>query len=300
MTERETAGEAVTRMLRTHVVSLRVSEGPLRRDEDDAVHQTRIVVRRLRSILKEYRDVLDRSAAKHWRRRLKAWGDALGEVRDAEVRARDGQAVLARLPAAAWDGLSPLIVEPALDSYRAGHEALLERMRSTEHLELLRELELFADAPALGDLAELPATNTIGDLLVGTARDLAEHTPSPRDVRAIRREPEPALAQLHALRKAARRLRYAAEAAIEVGALRPRARHRARRLAARAMAVQNVLGDHRDAVLFACHVEGGAAAETRPLVRIAQRSRASARRTITQLRRDLALLWAAGRALGRA
>lgn len=299
MAESATAGDAVTRMLRDLAIRLRVSEGPLRRDEFDAVHQTRILVRRLRSILKAYESVLDRKEAQHWRARLKKWGDALGEVRDAEVRARDGERMLAELPPAAAEALRPVLVESSLEAYRRGHGALLKRIRSAEHAETLRDFELFTDAPDLGSVADLPATNAIGDMLVAAAHRVSTRTPSRREVRAIRREPEPVLEELHELRKAARQLRYAAEAAVEADALRPRAKRRAEKLAASAKEVQDVLGDHRDAVLFAAYVENCVAEDPRMLMRIAEHSRAGARRTITDLRSALHHLASAANALER-
>ncbi|MFT4219011.1 MAG: CHAD domain-containing protein [Microbacterium sp.] len=299
MAERETAGEAVTGMLRALAISLRTSEGPLRRDEFDAVHQTRTVVRRLRSILKEYRDVLDRSSATAWRKRLKVWGDALGEVRDAEVRARDGDLMLAQLPSAVADALRPAVVEPAQEAYRRGHDDLLARIRSQEHEQTLREFELFGDAPDLGLLADLPATNTVGDLLVGSAREAVDRAPSRRELRMIRRDPDSALDELHRLRKLARRVRYAAEAAVEAEAFRPRARRRAEKLALAAKAVQDVLGDHRDAVLFAHHIEACEADDAKALARIEKRARAQAARTIKGLRPAVADLKSAAAALAR-
>lgn len=299
MAESATAGDAATRMLRELSVRLRVSEGPLRRDEFDAVHQTRILVRRLRSILKAYESVLDRKVARHWRGELKVWGDALGEARDAEVRARDGERMLAELSAGSAEALRPVLVHASLESYRQGHDALLQRLRSAEHAEMLRDFELFTDAPDLGSVADLPATNAIGDMLVAAAHRVSTRTPSRREVRAIRREPEPTLHELHELRKAARQLRYAAEAAVEADALRPRARRRAEKLAASAKEVQDVLGDHRDAVLFAHYVENCTADDRRMLARIAAHSRATARRKIAGLRPALRHLESAANGLER-
>lgn len=299
MAESATAGDAVTRMLRDLAIRLRVSEGPLRRDEFDAVHQTRILVRRLRSLLKAYEDVLNRKAAREWRAALKTWGDALGGARDAEVRARDGERMLAQLPAETADALRPVLVEPALEAYRQGHDALLARIRSAEHAETLRDLELFTDEPDLGSMADLPATHAIGDMLVAAAHRVRAQAPSRREVRAIRRNPEPALEDLHELRKAARQLRYAAEAAVEVRALRPRARRRAEKLAASAKEIQDVLGDHRDAVLFAAYVDDCEADDRRMLSRIAARSRSTAKHTITRLHPALRHLATAARGLER-
>ena len=56
---------------------------------DDAVHQARTRVRRVRSILSVYRRAFDREEDRRLRARLKTLGHRLGSVRDLEVRAAD-------------------------------------------------------------------------------------------------------------------------------------------------------------------------------------------------------------------
>ncbi|HEV7185626.1 MAG TPA: CHAD domain-containing protein, partial [Leifsonia sp.] len=53
---------------------------------DDAVHQARSRVRRLRSVLGVYHRAFDRAAATELRTRLRGLGQQLGEARDLEVR----------------------------------------------------------------------------------------------------------------------------------------------------------------------------------------------------------------------
>src|SRR3954462_15421217 len=55
-------------------------------DEPDGVHQHRVRVRRLRSVLAGFRDVLDAPAVEGVRLRYREWGGELGVVRDIEVR----------------------------------------------------------------------------------------------------------------------------------------------------------------------------------------------------------------------
>ncbi len=76
-------------------------------DEGDALHDFRVSVRRLRSALREWRDVLGRAARDKDLRRLDRAARATGEARDAEVLlAWMGRAAkelpAAQAPAAAW------------------------------------------------------------------------------------------------------------------------------------------------------------------------------------------------------
>src|SRR6478752_9532132 len=54
---------------------------------EDAVHQARTRVRRLRSVLAVYKKAFEPQEARRLRERLKTLGDRLGAVRDREVRA---------------------------------------------------------------------------------------------------------------------------------------------------------------------------------------------------------------------
>lgn len=302
MTVQETASDAVVRMLRTHVDTLRASEGPLRRDDHDSVHQTRIAVRRLRSLLKEYRGVIDRKAANRLRRQLKVWGDELGVVRDAEVRASRGEAMLAELSRRSAERLRPVLVTPALDAYRTGHEGLLRTLDSDDHASLLHDVERYAHAPPFGPLAALPARHVLDDMLAASARRVAARAPSRRQMRGIRRTPDRALESLHALRKRARRVRHAGEAAVNARVFAVRAHERAEKLAEAAEAVQDALGDHRDASLYAQYVEAliAEADDRRAVRRVARRSRKAAARAVEDLRRILRRLARSAAALERA
>lgn len=206
---------------------------------EDAVHQARTRVRRLRSILAVYRAAFDREAAKRMRDRLSSLGRRLGEVRDREVRARDlATLVGSDTPAAVREAVEA-ITAGAREQHDRALDDLLRRLRSRGHRELLADLQQFAAAPPLSRQgAEHP--RRIADKGLAKA------------VKRLRRESEDTLEGRHLTRKAARRLRYAAEAVSDL--FEPEAAE----LAAAAEELHDTLGDHRDLVLLARHLRAQA------------------------------------------
>ncbi|UAJ81124.1 CHAD domain-containing protein [Leifsonia sp. ZF2019] len=201
-------------------------------DGEDAVHQARTRVRRLRSILGVYRKAFEPEEARRLRARLKALGARLGEVCDREVRAD----ALDDLPGADDDPALVDAVEALAAQARAEHRealhALLEHLRGRSHRRLLADVQSFAADPPLTVAGREHPRRVV-------RRGLAKAVDR---VHAARGD---ALAERHETRKAARRVRYAAEAvADDLG-------RDAVRLAAAAEAVQDALGSHRDDTLLA-------------------------------------------------
>src|SRR6478735_7040916 len=91
LTTREFLGEAV----RTAAEEVEETTAAALADEPDGVHQHRVRVRRLRSVLAGFRDSLDGPAADDVRARFREWGGELGVVRDMEVRAEVAETELA-------------------------------------------------------------------------------------------------------------------------------------------------------------------------------------------------------------
>ncbi|OJX81499.1 CHAD domain-containing protein [Leifsonia sp. 71-9] len=199
---------------------------------EDAVHQARTRVRRLRSVLSVYRKAFDAEETGRLRARLKALGTRLGEVRDREVRAGALDGLLrADDDPALIDGVETLAAQA-----RADHErelsTLLEHLRGRSHRRLLADLQAFvADPPLTSNGRKHPRKITRHGLAKAVQR-----------VHAARGD---TLDERHATRKAARRLRYTAEAVTDdLG-------RDAVRLASAAEAVQDALGAHRDDTLLA-------------------------------------------------
>lgn len=203
------------------------------RDEDDSVHQMRVTVRRLRSVLATYRPLLDTERSEPLRAELKWLADLLGEVRDAEVlrkrlrrwAAEHGpgptgvDALRAALAERQVQGRARLLPELDGDRYRALIAALVDGLPWSE-----------ADP---GKKALRKRLRRSWRRMVAAA-DAAAQTD---DAEARRR-------QLHEVRKKAKRVRYAAES---LGAVFGKD---AQRLVKAAKSIQSTLGDLNDAAVM--------------------------------------------------
>jgi CHAD domain-containing protein len=224
-------------------------------DEPDAVHQLRTNVRRLRSLLAAFGPLFDPSAAVALRRRYGEYGRELGTVRDIEVRIQVAERTLE--DASEHDPQRDVVAEPEqaaevrqrliddeVDAHRLAHARFVER-QGMPRAEARREsLAAFLASPTFTPLASRDAKPVLGDLIEHEARRALKRA----DRLGKHRHPE----ALHDVRKAGRRLRYAAEAVVD----EPIALFgdRATRLAEAGESLHDVLGDHRDEVLFAEHV----------------------------------------------
>ena len=198
--------------------------------DPEELHDHRSAVRRLRAQLRAGRPLLDRTWADDLRGVLKPVGRALATARDLDVliaQIEDDRTLLARSEkAGAGD------VREALQARRARAQAdLLADISEPWYISTLNRVEV-----AVAD----PRFAGSGSLRRGVRR---EHR---RARKIVRRLPEhPTDDQLHALRRAVRNGRYAAELAAAGGV------KKARRYAKRAKALQDVLGAHQDAVVAA-------------------------------------------------
>ncbi|MFB9960896.1 CHAD domain-containing protein [Agromyces bracchium] len=225
-------------------------------DEPDALHQLRTNVRRLRSVLAAYGAVLDEAVVTGLRRRLRELGHELGTVRDLEVRVQVAEAALVEADEAGRfaseaerDRIRGILVDDEQAAHDRAHSRFVDRQELPRAVERLEELDRVLGAPPFTERAARDAPIELGRQLDREARRAAR--------RARRLPAEPSLDELHDLRKASRRLRYAAEAVSEppvelYGA-------RARALADAGDDIHDVLGDHRDELLFAEHLRRAAA-----------------------------------------
>ena len=229
------AGEAVRAALDASVARLIAHEPAVRKGEDpEAVHQARVATRRLRSDLRTFRDLLDPKWAASLRDELAWLAGALGAVRDADVLLARLRGTVAQLPDADRRVADGVLAGLEVDRDRA-RTALLDAIDGRRYHELVGRLQEAARAPERSAAAAAPA----GDVLPGLVRK-----PWRRLARAVDDlGPSPSDQALHDVRKRAKRVRYAAEAAAPVTG------KRARRLARALARLQDVLGDHQDAVV---------------------------------------------------
>jgi CHAD domain-containing protein len=237
LTTHSTAAEVVLSYLRDQVAAIARNDPLVRRDEPDAVHQMRVAARRGRSTLQAFGSIIERQATQPVCEELKWLAAALGSARDSEVLLARLTAELAAVPAT-------LVVGPAKDRIsghfnvelaRAG-KAALRALNGERYIRVLDDLDALIAHPPLTPLAQRRA----GKVLT-------------KPVRRARRRLEQALAAvpaaadrdaaIHDARKATKRARYAAEAAV------PALGKKARRQARRAKEQQQLFGDHHDSVV---------------------------------------------------
>jgi CHAD domain-containing protein len=229
-----TAADAVRSAITSSVLRI-IEHDPAVRDGDaEGVHQARVGTRRLRSDLRTFAPLLDRAWADELRGELEWLADALGAVRDTDV-------LLARLETAAAS-LPPgdhALADGLLSRLRGERDLARDRLLgdvlgSERYLRLLDALVAAAGAPVVSDRAGRPARKALPALVERPWRKLK------REVAAL--GAEPADDELHRVRIRAKRARYAAGVAIPVvGAA-------ARKLEGALGSLQDVLGDHHDAV----------------------------------------------------
>lgn len=203
------------------------------RDEDDSVHQMRVTVRRLRSVLATYRPLLDTEWSEPLRAELKWLAALLGDVRDAEVLRRR----LRRW--AAEHGPGPTGVDAlraALAERQAqGRARLLPELDGDRYRELIAGL---ADGLRWSEVD--PRKKALRKRLRRSWRRLvvaADAVGETDDTEERRR-------RLHEVRKKAKRVRYTAES---LGGVFGKD---AERLAKAAKSVQSTLGDLNDATVM--------------------------------------------------
>ncbi|MDF1594789.1 MAG: CHAD domain-containing protein [Acidimicrobiia bacterium] len=206
-------------------------------DEDpEGVHQARVAIRRLRSDLRTFRRFLNRTWADQLRTDLRALTDLLGSVRDLDVLKLRLALLLEDVPDPEREAAEAIIA--TLSAERAdAHQRVVEALREDWFLSLLNRLVAAANAPHVTKLAGKPVDPTLLKLARKPWRVL---------VAAVGQLPElPSPDELHSVRILAKRTRYAAEALIPVvGA-------NAELFAVRLSELQDVLGEHQDAVVAA-------------------------------------------------
>ncbi|WP_405808298.1 CYTH and CHAD domain-containing protein [Streptomyces sp. NBC_00210] len=235
-----TAGAHILAFLREQRDALLAYDPAVRRDLPDSVHQMRVATRRLRSAFRSYRKIIDRAATDPIGDELKWLAAELGVARDQEVLTERLKSRIDAVP-------RPLLLGPVrgrLRVWTVAHGSGSRRravavLDSKRYRALLDSLDaLLADPPLLkaarGAAARIIPKAILRDydrlaarvdhaleLPAGEARDLA----------------------MHDARKAAKRARYAGEAAT------PALGKVAKKFAKRMKAVQTVLGDHQDSVV---------------------------------------------------
>ena len=227
--------QAVTAALRDYAARLVRNEAIVLEGSDpEGVHQARVACRRYRSALQTFGPVLEATWTAELRAELGTLATDLGAVRDTEVllmRLRASAAARGVEGEATERLLSRLVGERVL-----ARDVLVSVVESHEHGELLDRLLVAASHPALlPGTADHPAPVVLKPLVDASWRKLAR--------RAGRLDAHPGDDELHQLRIAAKKCRYA------VLALVPLLGDGPARIGARLGTLQDTLGDQHDAVV---------------------------------------------------
>jgi CHAD domain-containing protein len=234
LSARPSLGDVVELALTSSVIRLLRSDAGVRLGDDpEAVHSARVAVRTLRSHLGTYREVLDPDWSRSLRQELRWLGGRLGALRDAEVLYERMRRSAEALPEA--DGAaSGRVLRRLRDDRHAARTSALAARRSGRYVELLERLVSGAQVPPVVEEASASATEGLPRLMDRRWRQLS----SAMDALTSESSEE----ALHVARIRVKQARYAAESMTAVYGKPSRV------FADRAAELQDVLGEHQDAV----------------------------------------------------
>jgi CHAD domain-containing protein len=251
------AGEVVLAYLDAQARQLRRYDPLVRRDAPDSVHQMRVAARRMRSALQAFGRVIDRQATRELTAELKWVAGELSGARDTEVMAERVAELLNQVRDELKLGPIDASVTRAFERRAAEARTTgLAALDSDRYLALHERIDaLLADPPLTARASrkakrELPKSIRRAYRRVESRMADAQRQPAGEDCDSA----------LHETRKAAKRLRYATEAA------QPKLGKPATRLRKRLKSVQSLLGAHQDAAVLRpilrelagqAHLEGG-------------------------------------------
>lgn len=234
---REPPSDPVHRAVADQIARLLEWDRAVRADADDAVHQMRVTIRQIRSLLQASEADFGLTDDAAILTELRELGAVLGTARDAEVLADRYSTALDALPPELVRGpVHERLVHGAWQRYNTGLSRSLKAMRSERYFRLLDALDALVvhRAPA-PDADHPPATI---DSSYRRLRKVARKADAVRQT-GTRAERDDAL---HRIRKAAKRLRYVAAATGDT------------KIAERSKLIQTLLGEHQDSVVSRAHL----------------------------------------------
>ena len=201
--------------------------GTRRGDDPEDLHQLRVATRRLRAFLRVARPLVDSDWSTSLRAELGWLGGHLGPARDLDVMLGRLRAEVEALGGDSEDIAG--LLESLEEERSAAYRDVLEVLGGDRYFALLDRLEATSAPPLTGD------ETTLAAIFHREAKRMR------RTIAALGEDPEDDA--LHASRIAVKRARYAADlSAHELG--RP-----GERFVAVAKQLQDILGDHQDAVV---------------------------------------------------
>jgi CHAD domain-containing protein len=227
----EPAARLVHPLLQQQLADLKVWEPAVRDDQPDAVHQMRVTLRRMRSALATFRPVLACGPSEALREDLQWVGEVLHQRLRELLSTQPAELVLGPVAARIDTELGQM--------YREAHARAVDAMASARYAAALGAVHGYVVDPPWTSRADDP----VGDVTRGRMRHDWRRLRA--RARAAEEPVDPHVRQerLHEVRKAVKRVRYAAEAMVCVYG------DDAARFAKAAKRVQSVLGEYRDSTV---------------------------------------------------
>jgi CHAD domain-containing protein len=233
--------------VRTQLEALSTYDPKARLAEPDAVHRMRVAVRRTRSVLRSYHRILDRSETDALQPELRWLASVLGEVRDLEVLRERFTSCLDGLPDEVSQNREWL--DALAEREKSGYRKLNRSLTGARYFALLDALEAMVAHPPYTDRAERDPAKELPKVVNRTWQRLE------LAYAAAESAPDPLVAR-HEARKDAKRVRYAAEAAV------PALGETAATMARHAERLQEVMGGYQDGVIAQQHLTAAAGKAT--------------------------------------
>lgn len=251
LSARSRAGDVLVLHLAEQVQQILDQDPRVRADEPDSIHKMRVATRRLRSALRTFAPLLA-TPTKPLRDELRWLAAELGAARDAEVLRDRLVRSVASLdvapeaqpadPAAA--GAVPALVADQLgQAYRSAHDEVLAELDSERYQLLLDALQDLVERPQFTARGGRRAEEVLPRRVAKTFKTLSDLVESAHRVDAGAEHRAERDELLHEARKAAKQVRYAAEAVAVVFG------KDATRFARAVTDAQEVLGEHQDSVV---------------------------------------------------
>jgi CHAD domain-containing protein len=242
--KRPRKGKPVARVLHAYLLAqveqVLASDRAVRRREPEGIHDLRVALRRLRTSLATFRPLVDRDTTDPLRDEMRWVSLTLGTARDAEVvRERLHELLDDEVPSAALKSARAVLAAAGRVDAREARQVADETLRSERYLAVISALQSLVADPPWTKLSEQKSAKVLPQLISDDVNRMRKR------VRLVDKagDPEERTARLHEVRKAAKRLRYACEAAEPVlGA-------KVARVESAAKDIQSLLGDHHDTVL---------------------------------------------------
>ena len=229
-----TIGMAFPRLLSAALQGLAAEIPAATGGDVEGVHRLRAAIRKLRTLLVLFAPHLDVAASRRFNAALREIGAVLGEGRDWDVFLTD---TLPQAEKESGGATLRLLADPAETRRRAAHARIGDVMRGPKPTELILGVGAWAAEP--GWLRGVDPDARLVDLLPDLMHRLARKVQ-----KRAKHAPLGSLDDLHDLRKAMKKLRYAAE---DVGSLfGDKAVHRYLR---KIKSVLNLLGEINDAAV---------------------------------------------------